>query len=358
MLEALDRIEEKFQHLNDELCNPEVLGDSQRLKEISKERSHMEELVNLARQYRKAVSDQEEARQMSEMEEDPDMKSFLEDEIHRLEGEVEKLEQDIKFLMLPRDPYGDKNIIVEIRQGAGGDEAALFAANLMRMYMKFAEREGFKTEILDIHETELGGVKEVNFSIKGKSVYSLMKFESGVHRVQRVPDTEASGRIHTSTATVAVLPEAEEVDVEIDPGDLRVDTYRSSGAGGQHVNKTDSAIRITHNPTGIVVACQDERSQRQNREKAMRMLRAKLLEKAIRKQEEEIASSRKLQVGTGDRSEKIRTYNYPQTRITDHRIGYTAHNLEYVMEGDLYSLIDALKNAEKEELLREAGLSS
>ena len=354
MLEALDMIEEKFKHLNDELCKPEVLADSNRLKEVSKERSEMEDVVNLGRKYRKATEDLEEARQMSEMEEDPDMKSFLADEIERLEGDVEKLEQDIKLEMLPKDPYGDKNIIVEIRQGTGGDEAALFAANLMRMYLKFAEREKFKTEILDIHDTELGGVKEVSFSIKGKKVYSMMKFESGVHRVQRVPDTEASGRIHTSTATVAVLPEAEDVDVEIDPGDLRIDTYRSSGAGGQHVNKTDSAIRITHNPSGIVVACQDERSQRQNREKAMRLLRAKLLEIAIQKQQDEIASSRKLQVGTGGRSEKIRTYNYPQSRITDHRIGYSAYNLENVLEGDLYSLIEAMQSAEKEELLREA----
>jgi peptide chain release factor 1 len=356
MLEALERIENKFKFLSEELCKPEILADNNKLKEISKERSDLEDVVTAGDKYRQASVDLAEAEKLLEDEKDNDMREYLKEEKLRLEKLVAELEIEVKLLMLPKDPYAEKNILVEIRQGAGGEEAALFAAELMRMYLKFAERTGFKTEILDIHETELGGVKEVIFAVKGKGAYATLKFESGVHRVQRVPDTESSGRIHTSTVTVAVLPEAEDVDVEVNPADLRIDTYRSSGAGGQHVNKTDSAIRITHIPSNIVVTCQDERSQRQNREKAMRLLRSKLLEVAIREQQEKIDSARKLQVGKGDRSEKIRTYNFPQSRLTDHRIGYSMHNIEMIMEGALEPLFEALKNVEKEELLQEAGM--
>jgi peptide chain release factor 1 len=355
MLESLEKIEEKFNKINDQLCDPAILGDNQKFTELSKERSELEDIVALGKTYKETKANLEDAGNMLEIEEDPDMREYLRTEKHDLEKKLEKLEKEVIYAMLPKDPYADKNIIIEIRQGAGGGEATLFAGDLMRMYLRYAESVGFKTEILDIHDTELGGVKEVVFAVKGKGAYSKFKFESGVHRVQRVPDTEASGRIHTSTATVAVLPEAEEVDVDINPNDIRVDTYRSSGAGGQHVNKTDSAIRMTHMPSGIVVTCQDERSQRQNREKAMRLLRAKLLEIAIREQEEKIASSRKLQVGRGDRSEKIRTYNFPQSRITDHRINFSVHNIEMVMQGNLDDLFTALQEAEREELLAEAG---
>ncbi|MFP4496831.1 MAG: peptide chain release factor 1 [Vulcanimicrobiota bacterium] len=355
MLESLQRIEEKFAKINKQLCEPEIISDSNKLQQLSKERSDLEDIVNLAKKFHKAQDELEDAKTMIEIEEDPDMVSYMEDEKERLENELDKLEQEIKILMLPKDPYGDKNILMEIRQGTGGDEAALFAANLTRMYLRYAEQKGFKSEIVNMHETELGGVKEAVLGIKGKGAYARFKFESGVHRVQRVPDTEASGRIHTSTATVAVLPEAEDVDIQINPDELRIDTYCASSAGGQHVNRTESAIRITHEPTGIVVTCQDERSQRQNREKAMRLLRTKLLEMAIQEQEKEIASTRKLQVGTGARSEKIRTYNFPQSRITDHRIGFTMHNLEGVLEGNLDPLLDALQDVEKEELLQEVG---
>lgn len=353
MLESLKRIEEKFKDINQKLCQPEVVSDPDKLKELSRARSELEEVVSLGKKYRKALSDLKDANAMLEIEEDEDMVQFLNEEKKRLEKLLKRLEEEISVALMPKDPHAHKNIIMEIRQGTGGEEAALFAGELMRMYLRYADNKGFKTEMLNVHETELGGIKEAIFSIKGKNAYQVFKYESGVHRVQRVPDTEASGRIHTSAATVAVLPEAEEVDVEIDPSDLRVDTYRASGAGGQHVNKTDSAIRITHKPTGIVVSCQDERSQRQNRDKAMKLLRAKLLEKAIMEQEEKISTRRKLQVGSGDRSEKIRTYNFPQSRVTDHRINFSMHNLESVLQGYLDPIFEALQKAEKEELLQE-----
>ncbi len=355
MLDKLNKIEEKFKELTEQLCDPKIVANQEKFRDLSRERSNLESVVALAEQFREAHGNLQDAKMMLDEEADPEMREFLKAEKFEHEQKLEELQTKIMMELLPKDPHAHKDIIVEIRQGAGGGEAALFAAELMRLYLKYAERKGFKTEILDIHETELGGIKEVVFSIRGKNTYSLLKYESGVHRVQRVPDTEASGRIHTSTVTVAVLPEAEEVDIEINEKDLRIDTYRSSGAGGQHVNKTDSAVRFTHIPTGIVVACQDERSQRQNREKAMRILRAKLLEAAIMEQEREIASARKSQVGSGDRSEKIRTYNFPQSRITDHRIGVSVHNIEQVMAGDIDDLIEALINHEKEELLKYAG---
>ena len=280
------------------------------------------------------------------------------DEIHQLQKQIEELEPEIKKLLLPKDPYAGKNVIIEIRPGAGGDEAALFAGDLFRMYTKYAERVGWKWEIMDAQPTELGGFKEVVFEINGFEVYSHMKYESGVHRVQRVPDTEASGRIHTSTVTVAVLPEADEVDeIVINPADLKVDTYRAQGAGGQHVNKTESAIRITHIPTGVIVACQEERSQHQNRDKAMRQLRAKLLEAERVRAEKELTDSRRSQVGTGDRSEKVRTYNYPQSRVTDHRIGLSQMNLSNVLQGDLESIVEALQVDEQQQLLQAANPS-
>lgn len=355
MLDKLIRLQEKYDNITQQLCDPAIVSDMEKYKQLSKERSDMEEVVSLGAKYREIQKQIEDAKALLEIEEDNEMREYLKEEIFEKEQELEKTTSNILLQLLPKDPYEDKNIIMEIRQGAGGKEAALFASELMRMYMKYAEIKRFKTEILDINETELDGIKEVVISIKGKRVYPALKFESGVHRVQRVPDTEASGRVHTSTVTVAVLPEAEEVDVEINPADLRIDTYRSSGAGGQHVNKTDSAIRITHIPSGIVVACQEERSQFQNRDKAMRILRSKLLEAARRKQEEEIASSRKTQVGTGERSEKIRTYNFPQSRITDHRISFNMYNLEAVLEGDLDKIVEALQNHEKEEMLKNAG---
>jgi len=289
-------------------------------------------------------------------ETDPEMRALYEADIASLEARLEELEGELTRLLLPRDPYAGKDIIMEIRPAAGGDEATLFAAELLRMYLRYAESKGWKSELMYRQDTELGGLKEVGVSITGQEVYQHLKFESGVHRVQRVPATEASGRIHTSTVTVAVLPEADEVDeVPIDPKDLRIDTYRSSGAGGQHVNKTESAIRITHLPTGLVVACQDERSQHQNRDKAMRVLRAKLLELERARAEHEITANRRSQVGTGDRSEKIRTYNFPQSRVTDHRIGLTVHNLAGVMEGDLENVVQALIAEEQKELLEQVG---
>jgi len=338
----LDDIEERYEELNRLLCDSEVIADQNRYKEIARERSGIEELVSLYRGYKAVAADLEESRNMFRQEEDPELRDYVAAEIAKMTGEYENLGEQLKKMLIPRDPYDDKNIIMEIRAGTGGDEAALFVGDLFRMYGKYAEMRHWKSEVMSSNETGLGGFKEVVFSISGKGVYSRLKYESGVHRVQRVPATEASGRIHTSTATVAVLVEPEEVDeIPISINDLRIDTYRSSGAGGQHVNKTDSAVRFTHIPTGIVVACQDERSQHQNREKAMRILKAKLLEQDRRSKEAEIAKNRKQQVGTGERSEKIRTYNYPQSRITDHRIGLTVHNLEFVLEGELEEIIDA-----------------
>lgn len=338
----LNLIEARYEELSEQLCRPEIASDPDKFKVLNKERTSLEEIVDTYRQYKQIQNSIDENKALLRYEEDPEMSDYVAAELEELNKKEADLKEKLYILLLPKDPNDEKDVIVEIRSGAGGDEAALFAGELFRMYCKYAEKCGWKTDILTSNMTGLGGVKEVAFSVSGKNVYSRMKYESGVHRVQRVPETESSGRVHTSTVTVAVLVEPEEVDVNINPVDLKIDTYRSSGAGGQHVNKTESAIRITHIPTGIVVACQDERSQHQNRDKAMRFLRAKLMEQEQIKHDFEVASERKQQVGSGDRSEKIRTYNFPQSRLTDHRIGLSLHNLEFIMEGDLDALIDAL----------------
>jgi peptide chain release factor 1 len=354
-LQKLQEIEKRFEELSARLCDPEVLARPEEYTRINKERASLEEVAGKAAELRSVLAQLEANRAGLAGETDPEMKALYQAEIESLESRRQKLEQEVTLLLLPRDPWAGRNVIVEVRPAAGGEEAALFAEELVRMYLKYAERKGWKTELLYRNETELGGVKEVVFSVSGQNVYQHLKHESGVHRVQRVPATEAQGRIHTSTVTVAVLPEAEEVEVEINEKDLRIDTYRSQGAGGQHVNKTESAVRITHLPTNTVVACQDERSQRQNREKAMRMLRARLLEMERRRQEQELAGSRRAQVGTGERSEKIRTYNFRENRVTDHRIGLTMHNLPEVLEGDLDAFVQALMVREQQERLEKVG---
>jgi len=352
MWTRLEAMQTRLKTLEDELCLPEVIADLPRYRELARERSELEAPVGAFQRHRKLTTELDEAERMQAAEKEPELREYLTEEITRLKEALVALEEELTLMLTPRDPFADKNIIMEIRAGAGGEEAALFAGDLLKMYLRLAESRGWKTEIMNAHDTGLGGYKEVTFSIKGSEVYPQLKFESGVHRVQRVPVTEAGGRIHTSTVTVAVLPEAEEFDVEVNPTELRIDTYRSSGAGGQHVNKTDSAVRITHLPSGLVVACQDERSQHQNREKAMRILRAKLLEMRQREHEESIARERREQVGTGDRSEKIRTYNYPQSRVTDHRIGLSVQPLEDVMEGNLNRIIEGLRNDEHARLLK------
>jgi len=351
MRNKLAELEKQYEAYEQQLCDPEVLSSLEKLKAISKSKSVLEEKVELYRSLKQVEAELEEALGLKENDEDPEFAGFINGEIERLTGLQQTKLNELEQLMAPQDPYADRDIIVEIRAGTGGEEAALFAADLYRMYLKFAEQKSWKAENISSNFTELGGYKEVIFSLAGKKVYSQMKFESGIHRVQRVPSTEASGRIHTSAVTVAVLPEPEEVDIHINVSDLRVDTFRASGAGGQHVNKTDSAIRITHNPTGIVVSCQDERSQHQNRDRAMRLLRAKLLEIKIQQQEDELIESRRMQVKSGDRSEKIRTYNFPQNRITDHRIGKTMHNLDAVLEGHLEEMVQALLDDEHQQLI-------
>ncbi len=351
--ERLLDIEGRFEELDRKLCDPSLQSDVAAYTRVARERASLEELAQVARRYRELLEQLEE---VGAMLVDPEMGALAREEMPRLNAEREGLEERLKRLLLPRDPNADRNVLVEIRAAAGGEEAALFAGELFRMYCLYADKQsGWKYSILSDNATELGGFKEVVFEIAGHEAYSHLKFESGVHRVQRVPATESSGRIHTSTVTVAVLPEAEEVDeIPIRPDDLKVDTYRAQGAGGQHVNKTESAIRITHLPSGIVVACQDERSQHQNRDKAMRMLRTKLLEAERIKAEQELTAERRSQVGTGDRSEKIRTYNFKESRVTDHRIGLTLHNLPSVLNGDLDPVIKALQEEEQKELLAQA----
>lgn len=356
MLEKLSEVEKHFDEISDKLFDPNIISDMEQYKSLMKEQKTLSPIVEKYREYKKAESDLEEAKQMlDDGGLDKEMREMVFAEIEENKVKIESLTEELKILLLPKDPNDDKNVIVEIRGGAGGEESALFAAVLFRMYSMYAEKKGFKTEVLYANDTELGGFKEISFMISGEGAYSRLKFESGVHRVQRVPETESQGRIHTSTATVAVLPEAEDVDIEINPADLQIDTFRSSGAGGQHINKTESAIRITHIPTGTVVECQDERSQHKNRDKAMRVLKSRILEAERQKQASSIADERKSQVGTGDRSERIRTYNYPQGRVSDHRIGLTIYKLEQFLNGDMDEVIDALvtydtaKKLQKEE---------
>ena len=353
MTDKLSQVEKRYEEINALLCEPDVVSDIQLYKKYMQEIKHLTPVVEKFREHKKALSDLAGAKEMLEDSSlDSELKEMAEEELEEAKTAVERTEQELKILLLPRDPNDDRNVIVEIRGGAGGDEASLFANSLYRMYSMYAATKNWKSEILSANETEVGGFKEISFMISGEGAFSRFKFESGVHRVQRVPETESQGRIHTSTVTVAVLPEAEEVDVEINPADLQVDTFRSSGAGGQHINKTESAIRITHIPTGTVVECQDERSQHKNRDKAMKILRSRILEAEREKQASEIAGERKLQVGTGDRSERIRTYNYPQGRMTDHRIGLTLYKLEAILNGSLDELVDALISADTAEKLK------
>ncbi len=351
MLERLIAIEEKYNELSSELSKPEVLSNIKETLRLTKEQASLKDAYDAYQKYKKINSDLEEAKEMTK---DPELGEFAKEEIARLNKEKEDLESQIEIILLPKDPNDGKNVIVEIRGAAGGDEANIFAGDLYRMYTKYAEKQDWKIEVLSEEHSDAGGYPLVEFMVKGDNVYSKLKYESGAHRVQRVPVTETQGRVHTSTATVLVMPEAEEVDVEINPNDLRIDVYRSTGAGGQCVNTTDSAVRITHLPTNTVVTCQNERSQIQNKEKAMQMLRTRLYEAKLREQEEKLGSERRSKIGTGDRSEKIRTYNYPQNRVTDHRIGYTTKNLDRVMEGNLDDIIEALITEDQNRKLKEA----
>ncbi|MDL2288895.1 peptide chain release factor 1 [Oscillospiraceae bacterium OttesenSCG-928-F05] len=355
MFEKLKSIEIRHEELEKIMQDPDIYADPRRAAALSKEQKELLPIVEAFRGYCAAEKQVSDAKEMIGGETDPEFRAMLEEEMNAGRAAMERLQEELKILLLPTDPNDGRNVIVEIRGGAGGEEAALFAANLYRMYTMYAEAHRFKSEVMSINETELGGIKEISFMIEGEGAYSRLKFESGVHRVQRVPDTEASGRIHTSTVTVAVLPEADEVEIDINPADLQVDTFRASGAGGQHVNKTESAIRVTHLPSGIVVECQDERSQHKNRDRAMKILRSKLFEIKAAEQQSAIAAERKSQVGTGDRSERIRTYNFPQGRVTDHRIGLTLYKLEAVMNGDLDELVDALITADRAEKLQASG---
>lgn len=341
-------LEQKYLLLEKQLSDPElVTKDQKRWLEVTKEHAALGETVEVFRQYKQKKQALEEAKEIIVEKGDPEFVELAKEEAAELETELEDLEQRLKVLLIPKDPNDEKNVIVEIRGGAGGDEAALFAMEMFKMYTRYAETKGWKTEILDSHYTDIGGIKEIVFVIEGQGAYSRLKFESGVHRVQRIPATESGGRIHTSTVTVAVLPEAEEVEVEINPNDLRIDLFCATGPGGQSVNTTQSAVRITHNPTGIVVSCQDEKSQIKNREKAMRVLRARVYEKFQSEQQAELAAERKSQVGTGDRSERIRTYNFPQSRVTDHRINLTSHRLTEILAGDLEETVDHLITADQ-----------
>ena len=342
MWERLESIEARYEELTSRLADPEVAADYTRVQELARERAALEPVVRLLRDHRQVVRSLEDARQLLAETSDPELRELAQEEVRTLTEQEERLVQELKLALLPKDPRDEKDVIMEIRAAAGGEEAALFAADLFRMYSRYAERKGWKTEVLSTSPSEMGGFKEIIVEINGRGAFSRLKWESGAHRVQRVPVTETQGRIHTSTATVAVLPEAEEVELEINENDLRVDIFHSGGAGGQNVNKVATAVRITHLPTGIVVVCQDERSQLKNRVKAMAVLRSRLLDLEQRKQMEEISEARRAQVGTGERSEKIRTYNFPQDRVTDHRIGLTVHNLEAVLDGDLDEIIDAL----------------
>lgn len=349
MFEKVKGLCQRMDELEARLSEPGLYDDPDRAAKLLKERNELEPIVAAYRVYEQA---QQTIADATEMLSDPDMKELAQEELHEAKAEEKRLEDELKILLLPKDPNDDKNIFVEIRGGAGGEESALFAADLYRMYTMYADKRGWQTEVMSASETELGGYKEIVFRVAGDKVYSRLKFESGVHRVQRVPETESQGRVHTSTTTVAVLPEAEEVDFYLDPNDLRIDTFRSSGAGGQHINKTSSAIRVTHIPTGTVVECQDERSQHKNKDKALRVLRSRLYEAEVEKQQAAIAADRKSQVGTGDRSERIRTYNFPENRVSDHRIKLTIYKLDQFLNGDMDEILDALIAADTAEKLK------
>jgi len=352
VFDQLDIVEERYEQLNELLSDPDVVSDPDNLRKYSKEQSDLQKTVEVYRNYKQVKEDIVEIEEMLKETKDSDEIEMLKEEHQSLNNQVPKLEENLKFLLIPKDPNDEKDVIVEIRAAAGGDEAAIFAGNLFRMYSKYAEAQRYKTEIVEAAESDHGGYKEISFSISGSGAYSKLKYENGAHRVQRVPETESGGRIHTSTATVAVLPEVEDVEIEVRNEDIKVDTYRSSGAGGQHVNTTDSAVRITHVPTGII-ATSSEKSQIQNREKAMKVLKARLFDMKLQEEQQKYAAQRKSAVGSGDRSERIRTYNYPQSRVTDHRIGLTIQKLDQVMEGKLDEVIDALTLAEQTDKLKE-----
>ena len=347
MFENLQVFENRYEELNQKLYDPQTAADRELYAALMKEHKEIEPLVEAYRAYCRCDADWKGAKELLEESSDRELREMAQQELREKGEELSRLEEEIKVLLLPKDPNDEKNVIVEIRGGAGGEEAALFAYNLYRMYTAYAEKKGWRTEILSLNETELGGFKEVSFLVEGTGAYSRLKYESGVHRVQRVPETETQGRIHTSTATVAVLPEAEEVEIHIDPKDLQIDTFRSSGAGGQHINKTSSAIRVTHLPTGMVVECQDERSQYKNKDKALKVLRARLLDQEQKKADDQVAQERRSQVGTGDRSERIRTYDFPQARVTDHRIGLTLYKLDEILGGSLDEVVDSLVAADR-----------
>lgn len=353
MFDKLETVVNRYEQIAVELSRPETAGDNALFTKLMKEHAELTPIVEKYREYTAAKNSEKEALEiLSESGLDKDFKELAEEELKTAKADIERCSEELKILLLPKDPNDDKNVIVEIRGGAGGEEAALFAGSLYRMYTMYSESKRWNIEVINANETELGGYKEIVFMIEGAGAYSRFKYESGVHRVQRVPDTETQGRIHTSTVTVAVLPEAEDVELEINPADLKIDTFRSSGAGGQHINKTSSAIRVTHIPTGTVVECQDERSQFKNKDKALKILRSRLLDAAQREHDEAIASDRKSQVGTGDRSERIRTYNYPQGRVTDHRIGLTLYKLEQILNGELDEIVDALTTHYRTEALK------
>ena len=354
MLERLQSLSERFTEIEGLLARPEIATDPGRLQELAKERASIEDVVELYERYESVSRQLEDARAILNEGGDEDLRALAQEEVHALEAQRDELEGQMRLALLPKDRNAEKDVIVEIRAGTGGEEAALFAGDLYRMYARYAQAKGWDVDVIDSNPTGIGGFKEVVFEVKGKGAFSRLKHESGGHRVQRVPTTEAQGRIHTSAATVAVLPEAEEVEVEIDPGDLRIDIFHASGHGGQNVQKVATAVRIIHNPTGIVAVCQDERSQLKNRQRAMAVLRARLLDREVSRQQEEMAASRRSQVGSGDRSEKVRTYNFPQNRVTDHRIGVTSHNLERILMGELDEFINELSAREQARLLQEA----
>lgn len=354
MIDRLQVFENRYEELSEKLCDPSVTSSAELYTEVMKEYKAVEPIALKYREYKNSVKELSEARELlEENKNDSEMCDMISEEISELEERIPQIESELRILLLPKDPNDDKNVIVEIRGGAGGEESALFAAVLYRMYSMYAVKRGYRLEILNTNETELGGYKEISFMLTGEGAYSRLKYESGVHRVQRVPETETQGRIHTSTATVAVLPEADDVDISINPADLKIDTFRSSGAGGQHINKTESAIRITHIPTGVVVECQDERSQYKNKDKAMKVLKSRLLEAERERRSSEVAEERHQQVGTGDRSERIRTYNYPQGRVTDHRIGLTLYKIDDILNGNIDEIIDALITADRTAKLEE-----